>query len=168
MSTESNLTRTEEIIAAGAGLITAGPLGAPASWFAIKKVNGKWFPWSMLGVVAAPFLVGVQIGGLAVIGDALTPSISEVNVEETQIAGAPVANAPTASTGVNLANYGRIQNGMTYDEVVQILGVEGTELSSSGSGQYRTVMYSWDGQGGFGANIIFSAALGNNITVVTA
>ena len=42
----------EQGIAAVAGLLTAGPIGALASWGTIRGVQGKWTPWFVLGVPA--------------------------------------------------------------------------------------------------------------------
>ena len=47
------VTGFEQSIAALAGLFTAGPLGALASWAAIKGVQGKWAPWFILGIPSA-------------------------------------------------------------------------------------------------------------------
>ena len=60
-------TGVEQVIAAGAGLITAGPLGAAASWAVLRGVQGKWAPWSVAGFVCAPILLILQF---AVIGAA--------------------------------------------------------------------------------------------------
>ena len=51
----------EQGIAASFGLITAGPLGALASWGTIRGVQGKWLPWFVLGVPMAPILGLVQL-----------------------------------------------------------------------------------------------------------
>ena len=42
----------EQIAAAVLGLLTAGPLGAAASWGAIRMFAGKWTPWMISGCVA--------------------------------------------------------------------------------------------------------------------
>ena len=55
------VTGMEQCIAAGAGLITAGPLGAAAAWGMIKGVQGKWAPWTVCGFVAAPILGIIQL-----------------------------------------------------------------------------------------------------------
>jgi hypothetical protein len=47
------VTGFEQGIAALAGLFTAGPLGALASWAAINGVQGKWAPWFILGIPSA-------------------------------------------------------------------------------------------------------------------
>ena len=39
------------------------------------------------------------------------------------------------------------------EEVVAILGKEGEEMSSNDVAGYNTVMYKWDGDSGFGANM---------------
>ena len=46
-------TGFEQGVAAAAGLFTAGPIGALASWGAIRGLQGKWTPWFILGVPAA-------------------------------------------------------------------------------------------------------------------
>jgi len=51
-----------------------------------------------------------------------------------------------------MANYSRLKTGMNYEQVVKILGKEGTELSSTEFAGVKTVMYKWDGEG-FGANM---------------
>jgi Domain of Unknown Function with PDB structure (DUF3862) len=60
------------------------------------------------------------------------------------------ASSPTAA--VTMASYSRLKTGMTYAQVVQILGKDGEELSSSEVGGIKTIMYKWDGDG-FGANM---------------
>jgi hypothetical protein len=58
-----------------------------------------------------------------------------------------------AHAGVTMDNYNRLQTGMSYAQVVAILGEQGVELSSNEFGGYRNVMYKWDGYGGIGANM---------------
>lgn len=61
---------------------------------------------------------------------------------------APAAQAPEPEkpkSQVTMANYNRLSTGMTYEQVVAILGKEGTELSSNDIAGYQTVMYQWEG-----------------------
>ncbi|HKQ75200.1 MAG TPA: DUF3862 domain-containing protein [Blastocatellia bacterium] len=53
---------------------------------------------------------------------------------------------------VTLAQYQRLQTGMTYHQVVGILVVEGVEISRSKIGDHITVKYKWEGDGP-GANL---------------
>ena len=43
-------TGFEQGIAAVAGLVTCGPVGALASWGTIRGLQGKWTPWFIIGV----------------------------------------------------------------------------------------------------------------------
>lgn len=57
-----SVTGFEQGIAALAGLFTAGPLGALASWAAIRGVQGKWTPWFILGIPSAIAINGFNLG----------------------------------------------------------------------------------------------------------
>lgn len=54
------------------------------------------------------------------------------------------AEIPASTAGVTMANFNRLQKGMTYAQVVQILGKEGKEEGVLGSGAEKIVMYKWD------------------------
>lgn len=59
-----------------------------------------------------------------------------------------------AATGVNMTNFSKLRNGMSYQEAVKILGKEGEVLSESEIGGIKTVMYKWDAdEGSWGANM---------------
>jgi len=44
----------DKLLAAGLGLLTAGPVGLLASIAAFDRVKGSWLPWALIGVVVAP------------------------------------------------------------------------------------------------------------------
>lgn len=60
---------------------------------------------------------------------------------------------------ITYEEYEKIQNGMTYDEVVKIIGCEGRVASSSTVGDITTVSYNWSSKdmGGvtYGATVAF-------------
>lgn len=68
------------------------------------------------------------------------------------------ASSPSATvkpdTTISMSEFERIETGMTYDEVVEIVGTDG-ELSTSvdmfGS-ELKTEMYVWRGNGSIGSN----------------
>jgi len=45
--------------------------------------------------------------------------------------------------GVTKADFKTIKNGLTYKEVVEILGKEGEEMSRIGDGEFETGIYMW-------------------------
>jgi hypothetical protein len=47
---------------------------------------------------------------------------------------------------VTLAEFNRIQTGMSYSQVVGIIGAPGTEISRSEIGGYLTIMYQWQNE----------------------
>ncbi|MBO8164712.1 MAG: hypothetical protein H0Z34_13505 [Brevibacillus sp.] len=67
---------------------------------------------------------------------------------------APEAKEPDNPPTMSKAEFDAIQNGMTYEEVVQIVGGEGELLSETGTpgDPSHTVMYMWEGEGDIGAN----------------
>lgn len=73
----------------------------------------------------------------------------------------PAAEEPAESEnnpGISKAEFDQIENGMTYEEVVQIIGGEGEVLSEVGEKgtELYTVMYTYDGETGLGANANFT------------
>jgi hypothetical protein len=85
-----------------------------------------------------------------------SPTATSTSVRMTQTATrTPVptreAVAPRTS-GVTLANFNRIREGMSYQEVVSILGSPGELTASSDVAGIKTVMYQWEGES-FGANM---------------
>ncbi|WIF95022.1 DUF3862 domain-containing protein [Caminicella sporogenes] len=60
--------------------------------------------------------------------------------------------AGCSSSKVNMEMYNKIQNGMTYEEVVNILG-EGEEVSSSEVAGIKTAIYQWVNNDGSNMNV---------------
>lgn len=63
----------------------------------------------------------------------------------TASGGAAETSAPASAPGVTMAQYNRLENGMSYAEASEILGSPGTEMSSSDLGGIKTTMYMWEG-----------------------
>ena len=56
---------------------------------------------------------------------------------------------------ITLEEFNKITTGMTYQEIVAIIGGEGTVMSETSLGdkeEYHTIMYMWEGKGTLGAN----------------
>ncbi len=71
------------------------------------------------------------------------------------LAGSVILGAsPSALAGdVTKAEYSRVKMGMSYQQVVTILGPPDEALSETEMAGFHTVMYMWEGRGGFGANM---------------
>lgn len=57
--------------------------------------------------------------------------------------------------GISLKEFNQIENGMTYEEVCEIIGCEGELMSEADlniGSQYATEIYTWKGEKGIGAN----------------
>jgi hypothetical protein len=50
------------------------------------------------------------------------------------------------SSALNIADYNRVKNGMKLSEVLDILGSEGSEVSSSEAGKAKISTYKWEGK----------------------
>lgn len=59
------------------------------------------------------------------------------------------------STKIDADKFAKIENGMTYDEVVSIIGSEGSEQSTNEIGSVKTTMYEWESDGWGVATITF-------------
>ena len=81
----NTVTGFEQGIAATAGLFTAGPAGALASWATIRGVQGKWTPWFILGIPASIVLNVVQLMTLGVILEATTPEVEMNEPTRTEL-----------------------------------------------------------------------------------
>ncbi|MGM7634213.1 DUF3862 domain-containing protein [Bacillus sp. Hm123] len=59
---------------------------------------------------------------------------------------------------ISLKEFEQIQNGMTYEEIAKIIGGEGEKQSETGEAgtDLHTVIYSYSGEGGIGANANFT------------
>lgn len=85
------------------------------------------------------------------IQDEMEKQAKEKDRPATTSSPATSSNTATATkksaSGLSLDKYNQIKNGMTYKQVVEIIGSEGTETMSSGNGKYKVESYKWDGEG---------------------
>lgn len=64
---------------------------------------------------------------------------------------APAPEAPPAEQ-ITLAEFNSLTTGMTYEQAVATIGGPGTVMSETDVVGVHTVLYTWEGVGGFGAN----------------
>lgn len=103
----------------------------PKLWIATRKRAGAALLCS---------LGSWMVGGIMAPSDGQTaPGSTETTTEQ-----------PRQKGGLTMENYLRLQSGMSYDEVVEILGGTGTEKARSGDSTYEIVIYEWTSTFGFG------------------
>ena len=54
-----------------------------------------------------------------------------------------LAKVDSLQSKITMDKFKQLQTGMSYQQVVSILGKEGVELSSNDLGGYKTIMYQW-------------------------
>ena len=142
--------------------ILGGTLGGPLGWITspivlfglnriLKEKDGKqhnrFLIWALVGIVGAPLSLAPIIAS----ADRKRPA-PKTSQDTGRIAQESNQDHSTSTkrngTGVTMENYNKLQTGMTYDQVVSILGEEGKEMSSNDIGGYKNVMYMWKA-GGF-------------------
>lgn len=139
--------------------VLGGTLGAPIGWITSPivllilnnvmtkkddKQPNRFLVWGLIGIVGAPISLAPMLGNMKT-----TSSSTNIGGNKTEVSTSQSQN----TTGVNMENYNKIQTGMSYEEVVSILGKEGEEMSSNDIAGYKNIMYKWNGDSGFGANM---------------
>lgn len=120
-----------------------------------KPIYKKWWFWLIIIVV-------IGIAGSST-NNTLPTSSSNTNSTNTAVDNTSTEPAkpkeqepeePKSSPKISLDEFNQIQTGMTYQQVVDIIGSEGTVLSETdiGEPQYKTTIYTWEGSGSLGAN----------------
>jgi hypothetical protein len=116
----NTVTGFEQGIAALTGLLTAGPVGALASWGVIRGLQGKWAPWAILGIPAAPVLGFIQLATLGAILESTNPSPSYTPSNTSQIQQESVYSAPDNSLLSKCREMKVAQDNLQFGEVMSI------------------------------------------------
>jgi cytoskeletal protein RodZ len=153
-------------------LLCCWPLGLVLVW-----LNKKWTnktKWSITGVMIGIAVVGILIGAISGSGASNTsnslstsattakPSVSTTEKSSTtsvpKATTSTTAKATTTTTAaknspkITKAEFEQIQNGMSRQQVADIVGSPGEVISQSDMAGISTVMVKWDGSGSLGAN----------------
>lgn len=85
--------------------------------------------------------------------------VGNKNTTPTGTTTSNTVTTPTKQEKITLEKFNKIQTGMTYEEVVEIIGEEGTVNSESNitnDEKYHTIFYSWKAADGIAnANVTF-------------
>ena len=112
-----------------------------------SKVSGHK---SRHGVLVAIVLIAIIALGVKVMSGNSSPAVkadavvasSEATIVSSEVVQPAASAAPTNSPDMSLSEYYKIKNGMTYDQVTEIIGSYGEEQARSGSGEYETIIIS--------------------------
>lgn len=114
----------------------------------------------LLKIIGFGFLALIVLGIIAVActdtnTETSEPTKTEPVKEEKKVEKKKPA-AKKNDPGISMAEFEQIKSGMTYEEVVKIIGGEGEVQSEVGAegDEFYTVAYAFKGEKGFGSNAI--------------
>jgi hypothetical protein len=121
-----------------------------------KPFYKRWWVW----VLAIIIVAAVASGG----GESSDQAKKSEKKETTETAATTTATPKEEPKQeekkgvVTKEKFEQIKDGMTYEEVVKIIGSEGTLVSESGEKgtEFHTAIYEFEGDGSFGANANFT------------
>jgi hypothetical protein len=126
-----------------------------------KSIFKRWWFWVVVVII---------VGGIATSGgEEEVTSDKKTETASTDTAKQEKKKEPekkeTKAGVLDEAKFNQIQNGMTYEEVVAIIGSEGNVISETGEKgtEFHTIMYEWEAEGSIGANANFMFQ-GNKLT----
>jgi hypothetical protein len=127
-----------------------------------KPIFKRWWFW----VVAVLIIGGIATGGAEEEQQQSEPAVANesAETEKAEETEAPAeeekAEEEPAESKAGILDeekFNQIKSGMTYEEVVAIIGDEGQVMSETGEKgtDFHTVMYEWEAEGSSGANANF-------------
>jgi hypothetical protein len=121
-----------------------------------KPFYKKWWFW-----VIAIIIVAVAASGGGESGEQAQKEEKKETTETATTTTATPKEEPKQEEKkgvVTKEKFEQIKDGMTYEEVVKIIGAEGTLVSETGEKgtEFHTAIYEFEGDGSFGANANFT------------
>ncbi len=108
-----------------------------------KPVYKKWWFWLIIIII----IIMISMGGKGNNTENQTTDTSTTATDEKQ------------DTKITLEKFEKIETGMSYEQVVEIIGEEGSTISETNitnDEKYHTIMYSWKAKNGIAnANVTF-------------
>jgi hypothetical protein len=145
------------IVAAGLGAVLRGFFETAAGWFLLIGFIAVWIGFAR--VVKGSGILKYGGGFIAacgvLIGAGVMMSIISHTSATSSVGQTVLPQSPVQTPVVTKAKFDRIADGMTYEQVVGIIGASGELLSSNNIAGFKTVMYSWKNANGSNMNAIF-------------
>lgn len=114
-----------------------------------KPIYKKWWFWLIIVVI----MIAIA-GGSSNVSTPTSGNVSNKNSQVENDTQEQEPEPPKNDPKISLDEFNQIQTGMSYQQVVDIIGSEGTVLSETdiGGAEYKTTIYTWEGSGSLGAN----------------
>lgn len=109
-------------------------------------------------------VMGCQCGKLQELSNSSSSSPSSSPSTSSSPSDSKTETKPENKSGLTLDKYNKLKNGMTYKEVVEIMGSEGVETMSSGEGKYKVTSYKWEGDN---FQMVYVTLMGDKLTSKT-
>lgn len=123
-----------------------------------KPFYKKWWVWViaiiLIAAIANPSEEDSSEDVKQPASESSAPKAESKPQEEVKAEEPKKEEAPKVNPKISKAEFDKLQNGMTYEEVVAIIGGEGDVMSEVGEKgtAYYTIMYMYEGEKGIGAN----------------
>ncbi|PFB16989.1 hypothetical protein CN399_08485 [Bacillus cereus] len=118
-----------------------------------KAFYQKWWFWVIVAIVViASYGGGSEDTKQPTEKADKSTNVTKEEPKEKQPEVAEKTNTSENEKTMTKAEFEQIQNDMSYEEVVKIIGSEGELQSESTVGDYTSKLYTWKGEGGLGAN----------------
>ncbi|MCU4863134.1 hypothetical protein OB981_24170 [Bacillus cereus] len=120
-----------------------------------KAFYQKWWFWVIVAIVVISAYSGggtEENDNAAKQTEKATNQVTKEEPKEKQPEVTEKTNTSSNEKTMTKAEFEQIQNDMSYEEVVKIIGSEGELQSESTVGEYTSKLYTWKGEGGLGAN----------------
>lgn len=108
------------------------------------KKKGMAIAGVILNIIAIAIAMAVMVSSTINNQNESTSSVSSASAEVSASSAASEENTLDITEGyATMDKFNQIEIGMTYDEVVDIVGSEGTLMSEAGTGEYKISIYYW-------------------------
>jgi hypothetical protein len=123
-----------------------------------KTYTHSSYPFAVIGVVIIGFgfIVGTFIRLISVVNLQTQPSLSGQPNPPVNSTNSPIKPEISLSNDlITLAKFNQIQNGMTIQQIQELIGSEGKLLGSTNAGNISGKVYSWQNPQGSNAIVEF-------------
>ena len=113
-----------------------------------KPIYKRWWFWLIIVIIIIAIIGGSQ-GEIGTTNTSTTENNTVTTTEESAETDTQTTSENSEDVKVTLEQYNKIEDGMTYDEVVSIFGGKETSSSESEVAGIKSQIMTWNGNGNF-------------------